>query len=40
MRIAFSGAHLTDKTTLAGRLSSSLTGYSLLEERYYQVRVI
>jgi len=37
MKIAISGAHHTGKTTLGNRLSTLLTGYSFLEEPYYQL---
>ncbi|HPJ40265.1 MAG TPA: AAA family ATPase [Spirochaetota bacterium] len=37
MKIAISGAHYTGKTTLGSQLSTLLTGYSFLEEPYYQL---
>ena len=37
MKIAISGAHHTGKTTLGNQMSTLLTGYSFLEEPYYQL---
>jgi len=37
MKIAISGAHHTGKTTLGNQLITLLTGYSFLEEPYYQL---